>query len=873
MTVEQLSKNPYVGPKPFEANESNLFFGRDWETEELTAMVVAHPAVLFYAQSGAGKSSLLNARVLIWLEVEEGCEVLPVARVRGDIQIGEVENIYAFNTLMSWSEKNEVSPAELAQVSLVDFLSRLPRQADDEGYPVLRVLVFDQFEELFTFYPDRWPEREQFFQQVSAALEADPFLRVLFVIREDYLAQLDTYASLLPEQLRPRFRLERLREEAALLAVEGPLKASHRSFAPGVAQTLVKELLMIRVEGQAGQMLEKPGEFVEPVQLQVVCQTLWAELPPEVTEITLDQLRRFGNIDQALTRFYERAIEATVRDVGRISMLYREYQVRKSFDEEFITPAGTRGLVYQERTKTGIIPNNAIKILENHHIIRGERRAGARWYELTHDRLIGPIQLANRRWRIKTIQRWAIFAAGFALCVILISFGVAAVERFYANERANAAQAAIDVAQAEAASAQAEAAYAQATTTAIAQTVRKDWVRPLRSGLSIGGINGTTGTLGYFVIDEQGQVYILSSVEVLGTTLDEAVLQPSPFDGGQRPEDIIGQLSDLLPQEGNILTAQTLVALARLAPGIQIEATVPDIGPILGTQVPAVGMAVSKLGRSTGLTRGTIASINQVVTVQVGERSLRLQGSALATLDSSEGDEGALVVNQEGYAVGIVIAVVESSRQTVIAPLQPALTSFGIRLLPTKIEIQDISSALPRNPNAVPYPTRDPAAIKRIVLHHTAVPTTTSVEQLAAAFINEGRPGFIYHYCVLDQGLVYQTQPEGVVPYPNDTFNQDSINVCLMGDFSETPPSQPQLNATAILVASLLDRFRLTVDQVYGHSELVATQSPGTTWPSWRAPLLTEIGNLMDTGIIVNVATPVPTPTLPPMPTLDSEIE
>jgi hypothetical protein len=193
--AEQPFKNPYVGPKPFEAEESALFFGRDWETEELTALIIAHPAVLFYAQSGAGKSSLLNAKVLIRLEVEEGCEVLPVARVRGDIQLaatergvlrrvlpasfvsnpeegpgfnaGEIENIYIFNTLMSWSERGEVSPEGLVKVSLVDFLSRLPRQADDEGYPVLRVLVFDQFEELFTFYPEHWPQREDFFKQVS----------------------------------------------------------------------------------------------------------------------------------------------------------------------------------------------------------------------------------------------------------------------------------------------------------------------------------------------------------------------------------------------------------------------------------------------------------------------------------------------------------------------------------------------------------------------------------------------------------------------------------------------------------------------------------------------------------------------------------
>jgi hypothetical protein len=319
--VDLADENPYVGPRPFEVREEHLFFGRDWEAEELVALIIAHPAVLLYAQSGAGKSSLLNAKVLPELEAKEGCEVLPVARVRGDIPasipLDQIRNLYVFNTLTGWSEKSEATPAELTDLSVTQFLRQLPRRGDDEGYPVLRVLIFDQFEELFAFYPERWPEREAFFKQINAALAADAFLRVLFVIREDHLAQLDTYTGLLPEQLRARFRLERLRREAALAAVEGPLKDTTRSFAPGVAQNLVDQLLTIRVEVQAGQPpIETPGEFVEPVQLQVVCQSLWAELPSAVTKITPDHLRDFGDIDQALTRFYENAVGDTVRQTG-----------------------------------------------------------------------------------------------------------------------------------------------------------------------------------------------------------------------------------------------------------------------------------------------------------------------------------------------------------------------------------------------------------------------------------------------------------------------------------------------------------------------------------------------------------------------------
>lgn len=51
---------PYVGPRTFLETESDRFFGRDREAGDLLALVVSEQLVVFYAQSGAGKSSLVN---------------------------------------------------------------------------------------------------------------------------------------------------------------------------------------------------------------------------------------------------------------------------------------------------------------------------------------------------------------------------------------------------------------------------------------------------------------------------------------------------------------------------------------------------------------------------------------------------------------------------------------------------------------------------------------------------------------------------------------------------------------------------------------------------------------------------------------------
>ena len=63
--------NPYVGPRAFEEEESQYFFGRDQEIEILSSLVMARRVSLFFAQSGAGKSSLLRAGLIPELTRQE----------------------------------------------------------------------------------------------------------------------------------------------------------------------------------------------------------------------------------------------------------------------------------------------------------------------------------------------------------------------------------------------------------------------------------------------------------------------------------------------------------------------------------------------------------------------------------------------------------------------------------------------------------------------------------------------------------------------------------------------------------------------------------------------------------------------------------
>ncbi len=136
------------------------------------------------------------------------------------------------------------------------------------------------------------------------------------------------------------------------------------------------------------------GEYVEPVHLQVVCAALWNNLEvyhPTTTTITRYHVRELGNVDRALAEFYESCVEKASQ--GDISPA----RIRQWVEESLITHLGTRGLVYRGNKNIGSLPNSVVQNLVDLHLIRGEWRSGALWYELTHDRLIKPILDVNRK--------------------------------------------------------------------------------------------------------------------------------------------------------------------------------------------------------------------------------------------------------------------------------------------------------------------------------------------------------------------------------------------------------------------------------------------------------------------------------------------
>jgi N-acetyl-anhydromuramyl-L-alanine amidase AmpD len=121
-------------------------------------------------------------------------------------------------------------------------------------------------------------------------------------------------------------------------------------------------------------------------------------------------------------------------------------------------------------------------------------------------------------------------------------------------------------------------------------------------------------------------------------------------------------------------------------------------------------------------------------------------------------------------------------------------------------------------------PTTDAYLTRRnpptlLVAHHSASPASTSIRAIAEYHVGtRGYMGIAYHYCVLADGFVAQTNDDMSVSWHAgcaashgsdcpDNANTYAIGVCFVGDFTAAPPPEAQLAAGRALVAHLRDKY------------------------------------------------------------------
>ena len=413
-TTRQLdSENPWPGLDSFEENGHAYFHGRRTEAELLLQHVIDAPVTVLLGQSGLGKTSLLRAGLFPLLRTtqlsETPSQFLPVY-VRLDLDRGAAPLSRQLHQSVRDSIRAEVPNARLPsdEESLWEYLHRSDFQLwSARNYPLMPVIVIDQFEELFTL-GERVPGLVRSFKNdlgdlaenripadLSARIRraeavAEKFhlrshhYRLLISLREDFLPDLDDWRHLVPSLGRSRVRLLPFNAKNAFDAVYKP--ASNL-----MTETLARQLVRIiagedlhRDRDTAWAATDRRSEDlanteVEPALLSLFCRELNEERKrrgrPRFDEHLIEDIKR-----DVLPNYY-------LSCVGGLPSRVAEF-----IESELITKKGFRNSFARDDAVPSRLTENELARLIDWRLVRLDDYHGAQRIELTHDVLTGVVR-------------------------------------------------------------------------------------------------------------------------------------------------------------------------------------------------------------------------------------------------------------------------------------------------------------------------------------------------------------------------------------------------------------------------------------------------------------------------------------------------
>ena len=196
-------KNPFKLLDSYDKEDKDRFFGRNKEIAQLFNAVQASNLVMVYGASGTGKTSLINCGLGNKFQTSDWLPIF--VRRQDDINTALLRELH---------KRFDFSVTPEANISIRQLVRQLYM---DHFRPIY--LIFDQFEEL---YISGTPlEQRQFHRTIRDLLQAGLQCKMLFIIREEYLAYLADFEKVVPSLFDNRLRIEKMSDRNLSKVVMG----------------------------------------------------------------------------------------------------------------------------------------------------------------------------------------------------------------------------------------------------------------------------------------------------------------------------------------------------------------------------------------------------------------------------------------------------------------------------------------------------------------------------------------------------------------------------------------------------------------------------------------------------------------------------
>ena len=402
----------YPGAHPFRTDQQHLFFGREQDIRSFYQFLQLEKLVVLYSRSGRGKSSMLNAGV-IPLILEKGewepitvrfgafsdaKEEGPLQEAIDSVKKGQPQDSFLFRLM----------PEERSLWAHLK--NRHLNQPDKKGF----ILIFDQFEELFTYSSSAIGEFKQglsealytslpqrFIGLIEAQLSGgkailpppemealhQPFaLKIVLAIRSDRMHRLNELADYLPDILSHNFELGALSREAAEDAIINPAYQKDGAYLSppfDYRDEAIEKILAY--------LTKENSQEIESFQLQLLCQSLERKVIRE--GLPYIEQNHISNLENLYENYYENQI----RSLGSMA---EQIAARRLVEEGLIFEEEERRLILYEGQvykNYDVSPELLAKLVDTHLIRAEPSLRGGFVYELSHDTLVAPILGAKKK--------------------------------------------------------------------------------------------------------------------------------------------------------------------------------------------------------------------------------------------------------------------------------------------------------------------------------------------------------------------------------------------------------------------------------------------------------------------------------------------
>lgn len=418
--MNAIQKHRYPGIQPFTAEQESIFFGRDNDCRRLLSLIMLEKLTVLFAKSGYGKSSLLNAGIAPALERgnEKSKQRFVPVFVRFNAWDGQDKATWFDRFRFHFAQKVPIPDKEVFKTRAYlphTLWGEIKRRSD--GRPQTYVLIFDQFEEFFT-YPVK--QQERFKHQLAELLYAEiptfveeneekfdeaeaDFLsekidaKAVISIRADRLGELHRMKDQLSAILHNRYELTALNEDQAREALENPAKLEGNFISPCFnfspeARNYILGHLSSNASGEHG--------GVEAFQLQIVAQDIESRVmngkipTPAGQACALVQRADLPRLDNIYAEYYQRKIEELPPEKRLPARRLLEDGLLFEGEQGEARRISMDGDVLIQQFQ---VDKELLKTLEDTFLLRREANALNSFnYELSHDTLVQPVLAAKK---------------------------------------------------------------------------------------------------------------------------------------------------------------------------------------------------------------------------------------------------------------------------------------------------------------------------------------------------------------------------------------------------------------------------------------------------------------------------------------------